>query len=233
MEQILLPSKILYKEGSHPHEGILTIEPCFYGYGTTIGNTLRRVLLSSLPGAAVTSVKIKGVSHEFQAIPHIKEDMLEVILNMKGLRLKMHTDDPVKLFLHTQGEKVITAALIEPNADIEIVNPNLVIATMTEKDASFDMEFVVERGRGFRPTEERKGPAGEIGMISIDALFSPVKNVGYKVENTRVGEITNYDKLTMTIETDGTMSPQEAVEASAKILIGHFEFLLATETSSS
>jgi len=227
----LLPSKIHYKEGRHIHEGILTVEPCFYGYGTTIGNALRRVLLSSLPGAAVTAVKVKGVSHEFQAIPNVKEDMLEVILNMKGLRLKMHTDDPVKLSLHIEGETVVTASLIEPNADVEIVNPDLVIATLTDKEAVFDMEIVVERGRGFRPTEERKSPQSEIGMISIDALFSPVKNVGYKVENTRVGEITNYDKLIMTIETDGTITPEEAVRMSSKVLIDHFDILLGNPMS--
>lgn len=225
MENILLPSKISYGVGTHKNEGILTIEPCFYGYGTTLGNALRRVLLSSLSGAAITAVKIDGVSHEFQAIPNVKEDMLEVILNLKGLRLKVYSDEPVKLSIHIEGEKIVTAADIQKNADVEIINTDLVLATITEKKAIFNMELVVEKGRGFQPTEKREGKNQDIGLIAIDALFSPVLNVGYKVENTRVGEITNYDKLIMTIETDGTITPQEAVQASSKLLIDHFQLL--------
>ena len=232
MEHILLPSKIAYSQGTHPLEGVLTIEPCFYGYGTTLGNALRRVLLSSLSGAAVTAVKIHGVSHEFQAIPHVKEDMLEVILNLKGLRMKVHSDEPIKLKIHVEGEKIVTGADIEANADVEIVNPDLRIVTITDKKAVLDMELIVERGRGFVPTEKRQETNREIGLIHIDALFSPVRNVGYKVDNTRVGEITNYDKLVMTIETDGTITPQEAVHASAKTLIDHFQLLVGDQEKS-
>lgn len=225
MENILLPSRIQYEAGSRPHEGILVVEPCFHGYGTTLGNALRRVLLSSLPGAAVTAVKMKGVNHEFQAVKGVKEDALEIILNLKGLRLKCFSDEPVKLTVSVKGAKTVTAADIQPNADIEIINTDLVIATMTEDKATLDMELTVRKGRGYSPTEERTKEIQELGTIAIDALFSPIRNVGYRVENTRVGEITNYDKLLMTIETDGTITPQEAVEQSAKILIDSFALL--------
>ncbi len=226
MENILLPSRIEYEDGERPCEGVLTIEPCFHGYGTTLGNALRRVLLSSLPGAAVTAVKMKGVNHEFQAVKGVKEDALEIILNVKTLRLKCFSDEPVKLQVRVTGPKVVSAGDITPNADVEIMNPELVLATVTEDGAVFDMELTVGRGRGYTTSEDRSGDAPrEIGTIAIDALFSPVRTVGYRVENTRVGEITNYDKLIMNIETDGTVSPKEAVEESAKILIDYFSIL--------
>jgi len=232
MENILLPSRIQYDDGERPNEGVLTVEPCFHGYGTTLGNALRRVLLSSLPGAAVTAVKIKGVNHEFQAVKGVKEDALEVILNVKSLRLKCFSDEPVKLTLSVSGAKTVTAGDIVPNADVEIINKDLVIATVTEDSASFEMELTVRRGRGYTTSEDRVGDAPrDIGTIAIDALFSPVRNVGYRVENTRVGEITNYDKLIMNIETDGTISPKEAVEESAKILIDYFSILTNNQTS--
>lgn len=232
MENILLPSRIQFDEGERPNEGVLIIEPCFHGYGTTLGNALRRVLLSSLPGAAVTAVKIRGVNHEFQAVKGVKEDALEIILNVKSLRLKCFSDEPVKLELSVKGSKTVTAGEIVPNADVEIINPELVLATVTDDSATFEMELTVRRGRGYTTSEERTGEAQrEIGTIAIDALFSPVRNVGYRVENTRVGEITNYDKLVMNIETDGTISPKEAVEESAKILIDHFSILTNHQAS--
>lgn len=224
-----MPNKLSFAPGSHKNEAILTVEPCYYGYGTTLGNALRRVLLSSLPGAAVTAVKITGATHEFTAIENVKEDVLEIILNLKGLRMKVHTDEPVKLSLKVSGQKDITGKDIDDNADVEIVNPELKIATLTDDKAEFVMELIVERGRGFVPTEERKSEGGEIGLIAIDALFSPVRNVAYKVEETRVGEITNYDKLVMTIETDGTISPEDAVLESSKILLGYFKLLVPEE----
>lgn len=226
MENILLPSKISFEKSERPNEGVLVVEPCFYGYGTTLGNALRRVLLSSLPGAAVTAVKIKGVTHEFQAIENVKEDALEIILNIKALRLKVFSDEAVTLKLSVDGQKTITAADIAPNADVEIVNPELVIAHLTDPKAHFEMELTVRKGRGYLPTEERSGESNDLGTIAIDALFSPVRNVGYNVVNTRVGDITNFDKLVMNIETDGTMTPEEAVEQSAKILIDYFSILL-------
>ena len=183
------------------------------------------MLLSSLVGAAVTAVKIKGVNHEFQAVKGVKEDALEIILNLKSLRVKSFSEEPTKLFLSVKGAKTITAADFEKNADVEIVNPEMVIATTTEDDAKFELEITVAKGRGYSPSEERLNESHDIGTIAIDSLFSPIRNVGYKVENTRVGEITNYDKLIMTIETDGTVTPQEAVEQSARILIDYFALL--------
>lgn len=225
MENILLPSSISYEPGKHPNEGVLIVEPCFHGYGTTIGNALRRVLLSSLPGAAVTAVKIKGVNHEFQAIENVKEDALEVILNLKTLRMRIFSEEPVSLKLSVSGERIVTAAEFEPNADVEIVNPDLHLATLTDKKSKLDIEITVRKGRGYSSTEDRAGQTPDIGTIAIDALFSPVRNVGYRVENTRVGEITNYDKLIMTIETDGTITPEDAVQQSARLLIEHFSIL--------
>ncbi len=230
MENILLPSTITYEQGGRPNEGVLVIEPCFHGYGTTLGNALRRVLLSSLPGAAVTAVKIKGVNHEFQAIENVKEDALEVILNLKLLRLRLFSDEPVILKLSVTGERAVTAGDIEPNADVEIVNPELHLATLTDTKAKIEMEITVRKGRGYSSTEERAGQTSDLGTIAIDSLFSPVRNVGYRVEDTRVGEITNYDKLVMTIETDGTITPQAAVQQSAQFLIDHISLLLNKST---
>jgi DNA-directed RNA polymerase subunit alpha len=226
MDQILLPTKISVEATERPNVANLIMEPCFFGYGTTVGNALRRVLLSSLPGAAITAIKIKKATHEFQAVPNVKEDVLQIILNLKGLRLKSFSDAPVKLRLKASGEKIVTAADFEPNADVEIVNPELAIATLTDAKADFELEAVVERGRGYSSTESRKEKLDELGMIAIDALFSPIRNVGYRVENTRVGDVTNYDKLILTIETDGTIDPKDAVEQAAKILLDYFNLLL-------
>lgn len=231
MESILLPTKLEITSGEKPNEGILVLEPCYYGYGTTIGNAIRRVLLSSLPGAAVTAVKIKGAQHEFSSIPLVKEDVLDIILNLKLLRLRLFRDEPVRLSLKVKGEKKVTAKDFEKNADVEIVNPELHIATLTDKKAEFELEVVVERGRGYSPTETRPRVNQEIGMVMIDALFSPVRNVGYRVENARVGEITNYDRLIMTIETDGTVSPEDAVRESAKILMNYVSLFSNEEPS--
>lgn len=214
-----------FSEGEKENESILTIEPLHHGYGTTVGNALRRVLLSSLEGAAVTAVKIQGVNHEFAAIEGVKEDVLEVILNLKQLRLTVHSDEPVVLKLTVTGkEGEVTAGEIAPNADVEIANPDLVLATVTDKKSTFDMEITVGRGRGFSPTEERE-ISGDIGLIGVDALFSPVVNVSVHVENTRVGEITNYDKLIMSILTDGSMTPEEAVKSATDILLNHFNWI--------
>lgn len=225
METIFLPSKMYFAPGTNEHEAILSIEPLHHGYGTTVGNALRRVLLSSLPGAAVTAVKIKGVQHEFSAMNGVKEDVLDIVLNLKKLRMKVHSDEPVVLKLSAKKAGAVTAAMIEKNADVEISNTDLVIATITADGAPFEMEITVSRGRGYMPTEEREGATGEIGLIAIDAMFSPVRNVGLQVENTRVGDITNYDKLIMTISTDGTVTPQEAVEQATKILLNHFTWI--------
>jgi len=228
MEDILLPSKIEITPGERENESILTMEPFFHGYGHTVGNALRRVLLSSLSGAAVVAVKIKGASHEFQALPDVKEDVLEIILNLKRLRLKMFSNEPVKLTLHVKGDKAVTAKDIEKNSDVEVVSKNLHIATLTSKSAELEMEITVAKGRGYVPTEERgKDNKTELGTIAIDALYSPIRSVGYKVDDVRVGQITNFDKLTMTIETDGSITAEEAVRQSSKTLIEHFGLLAA------
>lgn len=230
MEKLLLPSKISFEKGSESNVATFTVEPCYFGYGTTIGNALRRVLLSSLPGAAVTAVKIAGVDQEFSAIDNVKEDTLTICLNLKDLRLKVFSDEPVRLHLRAKGKKVVTAADFEKNSDVEIVNPELEIATLTADKATLDLEVTVKQGRGYVPTEERSNEDLEIGNIMVDAIFSPVRKVGYKVVPTRVGDITNYDKLMMDLETDGTITPQEAVSQAAKILIEHFSLLTEQES---
>lgn len=228
MEPILLPSKIQYKKGGNSNESILEVEPCYQGYGVTIGNALRRVLLSSLPGVAITSVKFDGLTHEFSAVPNVAEDALQIILNLKQVRFRSYSDEPVKLALHVSGEKEVTAGDFEKNSEIEIVNPNQTIATITDPKAEFKMEVIVEKGRGYLVTEERDKSSLETGMIAIDAIFTPVRNVAIKVDNVRVGQITNYDKLIMTVETDGTISPEMAVKEASKIIINHFELLKGT-----
>jgi DNA-directed RNA polymerase subunit alpha len=225
MEQIILPSKIEIQKGKNPNEETVIVEPCYYGYGTTLGNALRRVLLSSLPGAAVTAVKIKGAQHEFSAVPHVKEDLIEIILNLKQLRLKVFTDEVVRLFLKAKGEREVKAKDIEKDANVQIANPDLRLATLTSKDADLEMEIFVSRGRGYVPTEAREEEKLEIGTIAVDAIFTPIRNVGVKVEPVRVGRITNYDKLILDIETDGTITPFEALTQSVQILIDHFNLI--------
>lgn len=224
MEHIPLP-KVEYTPGETARLGVLTLEPLFPGYGTTFGNALRRILLSSLPGAAVTAVKIHNTSHEFTTIPKVQEDILEIILNLKKLRLKLHGDEPVKLHLKAKGEKVVTAADIDKESQVEIANRDLVIATLTGRDAELEMDITVTRGRGFVPTESKEKQKGEIGTIAMDALFSPVRRVAFRVEGARVGQMTNFDRLVMDIETDGTISPADAVADSTKILVDHFSLL--------
>ena len=169
-------------------------------------------------------MKIKGVQHEFSAVTGVKEDVLEIMLNLKMLRMKVHSEEPVTLKLTANAVGEVTAADITPNSDVEIMNKDLVICTLTDSIA-FDMDITVSRGRGYLPTEEREHATTEIGVIAIDALYSPVRQVGIKVENTRVGEITNYDKLMLTILTDGTVTPQEAVEHATKILLNHVTWI--------
>ena len=227
MQNIALPKKIEYKEGAQPLEGVVTIEPLFPGYGMTLGNSLRRVLLSSLPGAAVIGVKIKGGNHEFMALPNIKEDVLEIILNLKQLRFKIHTDEEVKLSLKVKGKKVVTAADIEKNSQVEIKNPALVLAHITDEAGSLEAEITVREGRGYRMAEGTKKDNREIGYIEIDSVFSPVTLVSINVENTRVGKMTNWDKLSLTIKTDGTISAQEAFKEAVKILVDQYTSFMA------
>ena len=196
------------------------IEPLEAGYGMTLGNALRRVLLSSLPGAAVTSIRIDGVQHEFQDIPHVMEDVTEIVLNVKKLRLRSFSDHAVSMRLEVSGERVVTAADIMAPSTIEIVNPDLYIATLDNENARLDMELVIENGKGYVPADSKEDQP--IGVIPVDAIYTPVQKVNYTVEHTRVGQMTNFDKIVLDIWTDGTITPDEALRQSADILVRHF-----------
>jgi DNA-directed RNA polymerase subunit alpha len=193
--------------------------------GTTIGNALRRILISSLAGAAITSVKIKGVDHEFSNIKDIKEDTVEIIMNLKALRAKLFSDDPVKLKLKSKGKRIIKASDFDKSSDVEIVSKDLVIATGTSNSSELEMEVTIEKGRGYQTTEQKSAKEMEVGTILVDSIFSPVLNVGYDVENIRVGKRTDFDKLLMTIKTDGIISPIEAFQQASQILVDQFLLL--------
>ena len=224
LANIPLPKKIKV-DNEKGNTADIIIEPCYPGYGNTLGNVLRRVLLSSLSGAAVTAVKIKGVDHEFSAIPHIKEDVLTILLNLKELNLRVNVDEPVRLSLNISGKKEIKAGDIDSSSDVEIIDPEHHIATATHPDAKLEMEIVVDRGRGYEPVEQKDRKDLEVGMILIDSIYTPVVKVGYHIDNMRVGQVTNYDRLTLNIETDGTISPMDAVKQSADVLLQHFEVI--------
>ena len=224
MESLPLPNPAQIKhEGGNKYSIIL--EPLYPGYGVTIGNALRRVLLSSMPGAAVTAVKIKFADHEFSTVPHVKEDVIQIILNLKQLRLRVFSPEPVRLELKVKGEKVITAADFKANDQVEIVNPELYIATLDGKSSEFEMEVVASQGRGYVPVEQREHEKLEIGMLGIDAIFTPIKSVYFDVNNVRVGQITNFDKLNVTMETDGTIGGEEAINIASHILVDHFTLM--------
>ncbi len=201
--------------------GKFIVEPLERGYGTTLGNSLRRVLLSSLPGTAVTSVKIAGVQHEFTTIPGVKEDVTEIVLNIKGIIVKLHSGGPKTVYIEASGECEVTAGDIKADADIEVLNPELHIASLGP-DANLSMELVVDHGRGYVVAEKNKGNQQIIGTIPVDSIYSPVLKVNYAVENTRVGNKTDYDKLTLEVWTDKTISPRDTVSLGAKILCDHF-----------
>jgi DNA-directed RNA polymerase subunit alpha len=206
------------------------IEPLEAGYGMTLGNTLRRVLLSSLSGAAVTSIRIEGVQHEFQDIPHVMEDVTDIVLNVKKLRLRSFSDHPVSMRLEVNGEREVTAADIQVPSTVEIVNPDLHIATLDNQNAHLDMELVVEIGKGYVPADSKEDQP--IGVIPIDAIYTPVQKVNYTVEHTRVGQMTNFDKIILDIWTDGTITPDEALRQSADILVRHFTQLATYRATS-
>lgn len=226
MEKFPLPSKIEVKKGQE-EEKIFVFEPLYPGYGTTVGNALRRVLLSSLPGAAVQAVKIKGVEHEFSSIPQVKEDVVSIILNLKKIRFKFHGEEPIKVILHVKGQKNALAEDIKVKSDVEIVNKKQLIATLTSKEAELEMELTIGSGRGYVPVEarEREEEGLDIGTIAVDSIYTPVKNVNFGVENVRVGQMTNYDRLTLNIATDGTITPEEALKMASEILVDHFNFV--------
>ena len=202
--------------------GKFVCEPLERGYGTTFGNSLRRILLSSLQGAAITAIRIDGVLHEFSTIPGVRDDVTNIILNLKSLCLKMYTDEPKTIRLDVDGAKEVTAADITVDSDIEILNPELHIATLND-DGSLHMEMTVERGRGYVPADKNKKADHVIGVIPIDSIFSPILRVNYSVADTRVGNVTDYDKLTMEVWTDGSIRPEEALSKAAGILIMHMK----------
>ncbi|MBI4094541.1 MAG: DNA-directed RNA polymerase subunit alpha [Candidatus Liptonbacteria bacterium] len=210
-------------------KGVFEIEGLYRGYGLTLGNALRRALLSSLPGAAVTHIKLKGVPHEFTAIPGVKEDAVEISLNFKKLRFAMHTNEPKILALNAKGIHAVTGADIGADAEVVVMNPDVVLATLTAKDAEFDVEITVERGLGYSAVESRKAEKLPVGVIAIDANFSPVLRVNYTVEDMRVGERTDYNRLRMEIETDGTVSPSAALHKAGVILQDHFGKITGVE----
>ncbi len=207
-------------EAQKPGYGLFIIAPLEQGYGQTLGNSLRRVLLTSLPGSAITSVKIEGVRHQLSALPGLKEDIVELILNIKKIRFIIENNEPVTLTLSKKGPGEVVAGDIDVPAGVTIVNPDLVLGTLADKKATLEMELTAEQGLGYVPAEERS--TGEIGRIPVDSLFSPVTRVNYRVEATRVGRMTNLDHLVMEIWTDGTIAPLDALKSAAKILASYF-----------
>lgn len=230
MEFAYLSDSVSIKKVSETNtEGVFEIEGLYSGYGLTVGNALRRVLLSSLPGAAITQYKIKGVNHEFSTLPNVLEDAVEIGLNLKKIRFRVHTDEPQLLTIKAKGEKQLTAADIETNSEVEVVTPDLVIATLTGKSTDFEMEIKVERGLGYVPVESRKFEKLPIGTLALDAFFSPVVKVNFTVENMRVGDRTDYNRLSLLVQTDGSIAPSAALRKSSNILKDHFEKVSAIE----
>jgi len=229
MKDFQVPMRVeVDKEENSPTFGRFTTEAFERGFGTTIGNALRRVLLSSLTGAAVTTVKIEGVVHEFSTIAGVTEDVTAIILNIKSLRLALHTDKPKTIRLKKKGPGVAKGSDIIHDADVAILTPDLHIATL-DKDATLDIEMTVKQGRGYVPAERNKEEGLPIGVIAIDSIFSPIKRVNFKSENTRVGRMTDYDKLTMEVWTDATISPRDALSKAAGILREHLDIFINPE----
>lgn len=220
-ETNLIQIKTMEKIGNN---GLFVIEPLSPGYGLTLGNSLRRVLFSSLTGAAITSVKIDGTTHEFSTLPGVREDVIEIILNLKSLRFKFNSEEPVTLKLTVKGPKEVTAVDFEKNPACEIVDPNAYIASI-DKAGKLSLEVVVEKGRGYVPVEHKIEDKMPLGTIAVDSVFTPVKKVHYEVENTRVGEMTNFDKLTLEISTDGSIDPEIALKTAAGILVEHLNLI--------
>lgn len=225
MATIPLPNKIEWEEISL-NQAKFIVEPCYAGFGTTLGNALRRVLLSALAGAAITKVKVKKVDHEFSTIPGVKEDMVQILLNLKNLRLKLNTEEATVISLKVKSKVgEVKASDIEKNSDVEIIDKDFVIATLTDKKTELNMDMTVEKGLGYAPIEERKDDDSEVGVLNLDAFFSPVTNVGFEVERARVGQDINYDRLILDITTDGSITPREAMDKSLSLLLEHLSLL--------
>ncbi len=215
--ELIKPENLDIAAGALPNTGKVIAEPLERGFGLTLGNALRRILLSSLQGAAVTAVQIEGVLHEFSSIEGVREDVTDIILNIKALAVRMHAEGPKKMRLSAVGPCEVTAAQIEAGADIEIMNPDLVICTL-DKGAKLSMELTVDTGKGYRPAALNRPEEAPVGLIPVDSVFSPIRKVTYEVEDTRVGQITDYDKLTLSIQTNGVISPEDAVAYAARIM---------------
>lgn len=225
LQPIQLPTqpKVIKKENNL---AVFEISPLQPGYGHTLGNALRRVLFSSLPGSAATMIKIEGVNHEFSSIPNVMEDVIEIMLNVKKIRFKLHSDEPQRISLSAKGEKEIKAGDLKLPSQVEIISKDARIATLTDKKAALEMEIVVESGLGYSPVESRQKEKLEIGALPLDALFTPVRKVNYVVENMRVGERTDYNRLILDIATDGSISPEEALIKASAILVDQFSVLV-------
>ncbi|MFO1089872.1 MAG: DNA-directed RNA polymerase subunit alpha [Hyphomicrobiales bacterium] len=231
-QELIKPQKLDVAPGrDRRRTATLVAEPLERGFGMTLGNALRRVLLSSLQGAAVTSVQIDGVLHEFSSIAGVREDVTDIILNIKEIALAMHAEGPKRLVLRKAGPGVVTAGDIQETADVQVLNPNHVICTLDE-GAEIRMEFTVNLGKGYVSAERNRPEDAPIGLIPVDSLYSPVKRVSYRVENTREGQILDYDKLTMTVETDGSVSPEDAVAYAARILQDQLQIFINFEEPS-
>ncbi len=227
---IAIPQKPKYVSLAQYH-GKFEILGCYPGYGTTLGNALRRVLLSSLEGAAIRSVKIVGVTHEFTTIPGVMEDVVQILLHLKQIRFRLHGNEPVKISLKVKGERVVTAKDFRVPSTVEVVDQDQVIATITDKKTELDMEVEIDRGLGYVPVEAREREEREIGVIAVDSIYSPVKRVNYEVENMRVGKRTDYDRITLEILTDGSITPEEAFSKSVNILMEQFMALSGASAS--
>lgn len=228
--EITLPSKykLIRSEGN---TGVFEIENLYPGYGITIGNALRRVLLSSLKGSSVTLVKIKGVSHEFSTVPHIIEDVVEIILNLKQIRFKLDSDISQTVTLKVKGEKEVTAADITAPSQVKVINGDVHIATLTDKKAELEIEMTIEKGLGYVPVEQRKKEKLEIGAIAVDAIFTPIRKVNYEVENMRVGDRTDFNRIKLFVETDGSIDPEESLKTAVSILIDQFSSIITERVS--
>jgi DNA-directed RNA polymerase subunit alpha len=217
-QSLIKPNKLAVEQGDDAGRvATVVAEPLERGFGLTLGNALRRILLSSLQGAAVTSMQIEGVLHEFSSIPGVREDVTDIVLNVKAMGLRMHGEGPKRIRLRATGPGEVKAGMIETGADIEVMNPDLVLLTL-DRDAKIVAEMTVESGKGYIPASQNRPEDAPIGLIPVDALFSPVRKVSYKVENTRVGQVTDYDKLSMRVETNGAVTPEDAVALAARIL---------------
>jgi DNA-directed RNA polymerase subunit alpha len=216
-QELIKPTNLEITSGESGNKAKIVVEPLERGFGLTLGNALRRVLLSSLQGGAVTAIKIDGVLHEFSVVPGVREDVTDIVLNVKGLAVAVHNDGQKTMLLKAEGPCVVTAAMIETGHDVEIMNPDHVICTL-DAGAKLNMELIVDTGKGYVPAYQNKPADAPIGLIAVDAIYSPIKKVSYKVENTRVGQITDYDKLTMVVETNGVITPEDAVAFAARIL---------------